>query len=50
MIKARIFHADVVDRAGDHEIGLAEGDLVDALFEGDGRGGAGGLVNESVNY
>lgn len=27
------FHADVVDRTGDHEVGLAEGDLVDAFFK-----------------
>ena len=32
------FHADVVDRTGDHEVGPAEGDLVDAFFKGDGRG------------
>lgn len=36
------FHTDVVDRAGDHEVGLAEGDLVGAFLKGDGGGGAGG--------
>ena len=36
------FHSDVVDRAGHHEVGFAEGDLVYALFERDRRRGTGG--------
>ena len=36
------FHTDVVDRTGDHEVGLAERDLVGTLFKGDGSRGAGG--------
>ena len=36
------FHADVVNRAGDHEVGLAEGDLVGALLQRHRGGGAGG--------
>ena len=35
------FDRDVVDGAGHDDVGLAQGDLVPALLNGDGRGGAG---------
>ena len=34
------FDADVIDGASDHEISLAEADLVEAFLDGDGCGGA----------